>query len=802
MAKADDLGRTNKKAVRKDGRTKTTKKTSVKRPSFIWSAVSLVLKVVVTGIIGLVAVAGLYGSIVAGDVTERFDGVRWTIPSRVYSDNLLMYPGQGLPLKQLTRRLDRLGYRKVDSRPKAEGQYRVARRTVTAYLRKVYSPASVGRSSPVVDRPAMQVRFVFGEGIIESITDLGAKEDVPIIELEPEELMQVFGEQHQSRQLVSVDQVPEALVDAVLAAEDAGFYGHFGFDVSAIARALYVNVMAGGVRQGGSTLTQQLAKTFFLTPERNVLRKLKELVIAVLIESSYDKKTILEIYLNEVYLGQRGSVSVHGFGEAAKFYFGKPVDRLSVAQCATLAGIIRGPNRYSPYKHPRRALERRNQVLAAMAEAGTIDDKTLTVSLQSGLETVNFTPYKRTAPFFFDYLASQLATMYPQDELTRIGLSLYTTLDVGVQQEAERALAAGLARLEKKKPALKRDDPNQKLQGAVVVLEPSTGHVIAMVGGRDYGVSQFNRITQARRQPGSAFKPFAYLTALDSMNLTDTLSNEPRTYRIHGKRWRPHNYDGQSGGVVTLREALTKSMNIPTVDLAERIGLEPIIETARDFGITTSLEPQLSLVLGSFEVSPLELTLAYAALAHDGVLPNALSLTKVVTDQGKVVRRQHQKLRTVTSPARAYMMSSVLRDVVKQGTARALKAYGIDFPVAGKTGTTNNYRDAWFVGYTPELVTLVWVGYDDGTSLTLPASKVALPIWGDLMRNIGWRISKRWFAPPTNVTEVEICDHNGLIANGSCPDKHIEVFDPNRAPTETCEEHRSSINRLLDAIGF
>ena len=755
------------------------------------------VKAFVTLALGLVAIALIYASLISDEVTERFDGRRWSVPSRVYSDGLILYPGLPVPKTQLIGRLDRLGYRRVTSPPKAEGLYRVRGNTVTAVLRAV--------DLPVLSRPKTAVKISFSgkQGrLIRTMTDAKTKAAIPVLELEPEEIMQVFGRQHESRQLVSVDAVPKALINAVLSAEDAGFFEHFGVDFTAIARALYVNVKAGGVRQGGSTLTQQLAKTFFLTPDRTIVRKLKELVIAFVIEAHYDKKTILEIYLNEIYLGQRGSVAIHGFGEAARFYFGKTITRLDPAECATLAGIIRGPNRYSPYAHPDRARARRDQVLRAMAKNGHIDEQVLASFVKSELGTVAFSPYQRTAPYFFDYLASQLATMYPQDDLSRIGLSMYTTLDVGVQAEAERALREGLAALEKKKPALAREGADKRLQGAIVVLEPSTGNVIAMVGGRSYGDSQFNRITQARRQPGSAFKPFAYLAALDSLDLTSKLDNEPKTYKVNGKRWRPKNYGGESGGEVTLREALTKSLNLPTVDLATKIGLEPVIETARRFGITTPLKPELSLVLGSFEVSPLELAVAYAALAHDGVLPYALSLKSVVNEDGKVVRRQHLKIRSVTTPARAYMMTSVLRDVVDRGTAQRLKRLGINFPVAGKTGTTNDYRDAWFVGYTPDLVALVWVGFDDSTSIRLPASAAAVPIWADLMRSIRWRTSKRWFVVPEGVQEASICTETGLLATDGCPHTVHEAFESTRAPAETCAEHRTSIRRFLDAIGL
>ena len=763
--------------------------------SLVRRTISVVVRVALTLALGAIGTGLCYAALVTGSVSRRFDGRKWSVPSRVYSDILLMYPGQRLSSKQFIARIDRLGYQRTKGKV-AEGQYRVSRRTVTVGLRPI--------EVPVLSREAMTVQVDFGKsGAVATMKNVVTGETLPILELEPEELMQVFGEQHESRLLVSVEQVPKDLIRAVLAAEDADFFSHWGVDVTAIMRALYVNVKAGGVQQGGSTLTQQLAKTFFLSPKRTVTRKLKEIVIALIIEQKYSKNEILEIYLNEVYLGQRGTVAVHGFGEAARFYFGKPLERLNAAQCATLAGIIRGPNRYAPFAHPEATTKRRNQVLQAMHQRRDLDDEALAAAVSSPLGLVEFAPYTRTAPYFFDYLASQLSTMYPQTDLSRIGLKMYTTLDVGVQEQAERALAEGLARLEKKHERLKRNEPDKQLQGAIVVLQPSSGHVIAMVGGRDYGRSQFNRITQAKRQPGSAFKPFVLLSALDTFPLTAKFNNEPKTYRdATGKRWRPKNYGGEYGGTVSIRKAITSSLNLPTIDLAEQVGLPKVIETARTFGLTTNLEPRLSLALGAFEVVPLELATAYAAFAHDGVLPVPLSLQSVVDEDDQEVRRQHFKLKSVTTPARAFMVGSVLRDVVEHGTARGLKGRGIKYPVAGKTGTTNAYRDAWFVGYTPDLVALVWVGFDDGTSLKLAASRVAVPIWADLMNTIGWRTSKRWFAAPEGVVEAKVCADTGHLAHGSCPHPINELYEPHAVPTETCEEHRSSFRRFLDSLGF
>lgn len=730
-------------------------------------------------------VAVTYGVYLSGQIAKRFEGRRWSVPSRIYSDSFVVYPGQRLTARQLSERLGLLGYRRVTKRPRAEGEYRPQPAAITARLRTVHLP--------VIDRSAHTVRVTFANGKVRDIRNLSTRKILPLMELEPQELMRVFGDQRESRHLVSLAEVPPVLVDAVLAAEDSGFFEHAGFDLGAIARALYVNVRAGAVRQGASTITQQLAKNFFLTPERTISRKLRELMIAVVMETMYSKDTILELYLNEIYLGQKGSVSVHGVGEAARFYFGKSIQELSLSDSATLAGLIRAPNIYSPHVNAKAARKRRNQVLRAMHAQKRIDKAALAGSLKTGIKTTSFMPYTRTAPYFFDYVTAQLKALYPGADLSQLGLSLYTTLDVGVQTAAEEALRTGLQKLEKAQPKLRRDRTAKKLEGAVVVLEPSTGHILAMVGGRNYGKSQFNRMTQARRQPGSAFKPFVYLAALERFNLTESLDNEPKVFRVGDKRWEPKNHGDEYGGRVYMREGLARSLNLPTVDLARKIRLKPIIDTARAFGLTTPLKPEPSLALGAFEVVPLELAVAYAALAADGVLPHPLSVRSVTDENGKVLHRRHLKIRSVTTPARAFLMSSLLRSAVTDGTGSRLRHLGIGFPVAGKTGTTNDYRDAWFVGYTPELVALVWVGFDNGDSLERPASAVALPIWADLMRQIRWRMSETWFAAPAEIVTAVVCGDSGAAAVEACPNQLEEFFESERAPTEPCPLHSSAM---------
>jgi penicillin-binding protein 1B len=581
------------------------------------------------------------------------------------------------------------------------------------------------------------------------------------------------------------------VVHAVLAAEDSRFFEHRGLDPLGILRALYTNLRSGDIRQGGSTITQQLAKNYFLTPERTWARKVKEAFMALIMEAMYDKKAILEIYLNEIYLGQKESVSINGIGEASTFYFGKSVDELSVSEGAVIAGLIRAPNLFSPYADRNRCRARRDSVLEAMHKHQWLTAEQLRTAMATPLVTSGYEAYVRRAPYFMDYLSHQLGSLYPREALTSLGLSLFTTLDTQVQMAAEDALLKGLKRLEDANPRLKRKDPEKKLQGAIVVMQPKTGYILAMVGGRDYGVSQFNRITQAKRQPGSAFKPFVFLPSLDSFTPASILSNEPKTYKINGNEWRPENYIPVPETRISMRDALSKSVNRATVDLAMKLGLDPVVKTASVFGFSTPLKPYPSIALGAFEVVPLELARAYCAFAADGILPVPLSLKEVLDESGKILERRHMSVQGVTTPGKAFLITSMLRSTVEQGTARSLKDMGIRFPAAGKTGTTNEFKDGWFVGYTPEVMALIWVGFDDGTSLQAPASALTLPLWADLMSAIPHHVSGSWFKTPPDIVVETVCKESGQRALASgCPLTLEEYFLAENTPKERCTLHR------------
>ncbi|MBM4309991.1 MAG: PBP1A family penicillin-binding protein, partial [Deltaproteobacteria bacterium] len=753
---------------------------SIGRRLFIF-AVKLAVYACLLGA-GVLTIYTLY---VSEQVQERFAGRRWSIPSRVYSDTTLLYPGRPATAALLESTLKNLSYRPVQRMPDAPGEYRVRGSSIEISLRELTVP---GRQ-----RPAFPVRIQLAGGQIESIRDCLNEEPLHTLELEPEEVMLFFGPLREQRELIALGSMPPHLLHAVLAAEDRRFYEHAGIDPVGILRAALINLRHGGVRAGGSTITQQLAKCYFLTPERSFLRKFKELCIALSMELRYSKDEILEIYLNEIYLGQKGSVSISGIAEASKFYFGKRAEDLSVAEAATIAGLIRAPNRYSPYADAERSRERRNAVIAAMQENGWLSADDGRAAGEAPIETAGYTARPRIAAYFMDYVARQLHELYSADDLANLGLSIHTTIDAQVQRSAEQALERGLKRLEARFPQFKSPDPDKKLQGAIVVMQPRTGAILAMVGGRDYGESQFNRITQARRQPGSAFKPIVYLSALDRLTPATMLSNEPVTYNLHGRLWSPKNYDDKAPPQLLLRDALALSVNRAAVAAAMQTGLERIIACARSLGITSKLEPYPSMALGSFEIIPLELARAYCCFAADGMLPYPRALSLVTDEQGRILEQRHMEIKRAITPAKAFLISSLLQSVVSDGTARGLRAMGVTFPSAGKTGTTDDNRDAWYVGYTPDIVALVWVGFDDGRNVRSTGSGAALPIWAELMLAIPQHISGTWLAQPPGIIRFTICRRSGMPADsGACSETRVEYFLTENVPDQTCTMCRST----------
>ena len=737
----------------------------------------------------------VYGGYLWGRIEKRFSARRWQVPSTLYSDTTLLYPGQLYRLGVLKRKLGRLGYKQTKYSPVRKGDMRLTRSVAEIYLRDLTTPAR--------NRPGFPATVRFDGERIKSIERTDQHVFLPLLELEPEEIGQFYGSQWERRQLISIRQVPSHLVHAVLAAEDARFYDHHGFDPRGILRAVYINVRHGAIRQGGSTITQQLAKNYFLTAERTLSRKFTELMMALVIELKYEKEEILEIYLNEIYFGQKGSAAINGVGEAARFYFGKTVQDLSLVEAALLAGLIKSPGRYSPFVDLQRSRERRDAVLAAMHARKWITEPQLQRALAIGVEVVKTAVPENRAPYFMDYLAQQLETLYSQQNLSSLGMSIFTTMDTHVQDAAERALQKGLARLEKANPSLRRSDPQQQLQGAVVVMQPKTGYLLALVGGRDYQTSQYNRAVQSRRQPGSAFKPFVYLAALDRLTPSSRLSNLEKSYTVNGKPWKPQNFTDDVELEVSVRTALKLSHNRATVDLAMQTGLDQLVALTGKFQFSTPFKAYPSLALGAFEVVPIELARAYCALAAEGVLPYPMSLKDVVDENNRVQQRTHISFEQVTTAAKAFVVSDMLTSVVTEGTARSLQRWGLYRSVAGKTGTTNDFRDGWFIGYTPEILALVWVGFDNGDSIQNTGASAALPIWAELMRALPWYLSGPGFRQPDGVEIKTVCSQSGLLADGrTCPFPIQEFFLEQNSPTERCPIHasKSRLKRIIDGI--
>jgi penicillin-binding protein 1B len=725
-------------------------------------------------------------------VRARFDGQRFQVPSRVFSAPTLLAAGVDWKQIELRDALTRLGYQEVAAdAPKIEpGRYVWQGDRVRIHLRAFEHP-----SRP---EPSRLVELRLDGREIASVRDLEADRELGGALLEPEIVGSYYGPHREQRELVRLDEVPRQVIDAILSVEDQRFEEHHGLDPIRIVGAMLANLRAGGTVQGGSTLTQQLVKNFFLTPERSLRRKLREAAISLLVEARYSKDEILECYLNEIYLAQRGGTEVHGVGEASRLYFGKPVQELDVAEAALIAAVIPGPNAISPYKNPERALARRDLVLDLMHEQGRIDDATWTFAKAEPLRLSAITPEPGEARYFLDVLRRQLPEVYANEELSKVlskeGLRIYSTLDLRLQRAAARALRDGLDGLEKRFPKLKAEESDKRIQGCVIALRPATGEVLALVGGRDYGQSQFDRCTQARRQMGSVFKPFVYMAALEpgtrgpTITLASHLDDEPVSIATPSGPWTPVNYDKKFRGNVSVRTALENSLNVPTVRLSQEVGIDAIADLARRFGIESPLPLVPSLALGVADVAPIEVARAYAAIANGGVRPEIRTFEDAFDAQGNPVSRPEPSSERVIDAGTAFLGVSLLEGVVDRGTAASVRSAGIEGAVAGKTGTTDDGRDAWFAGFTPDLVVVVWVGFDEPRKTALTGASGALPIWTRFVLDATGGHVRGSFEPPDEVQLVAIEPATGAQALDGCPERANEWFLLGTEPTRTCPE--------------
>ncbi|MBI3783732.1 MAG: PBP1A family penicillin-binding protein [Deltaproteobacteria bacterium] len=721
-------------------------------------------------------------------VTERFRTHRWSFPSKIYSDATLIYPGLDLKAVGFFDRLRDLGYRQVDDRVQQQGEYRCDADSACDLF--LHEPL------PGAAKPIRHIRFEVSSGNVSRIADVDSGAEVFSFELEPAVITGLYEGVWEERHLVALPDVPPLLIRAIIDTEDQRFYQHRGVDVVGVLRALWVNATKRRLVQGGSTLTQQLMKNFFLTDARNLRRKLREAVMALIVEHRFSKEEILENYLNEIYLGQRGAQGIYGVWEASRFYFAKAPHELSIAEMALLAGLIRGPNYYSPFRDAERALHRRNIVLTVMREQGDIDQVQYDAAIQERLRLAPIPTKAKDAPYFVDFVRKELADLYPADLLTSEGMLIFTSLDMHLQRLAEQTLQDGLAQLEKRYPRLHADDPADQLQACLIVVQPQTGAIKAMMGGRDYRFTQFNRCTQALRQPGSVFKPFTYLAAFEKTRHSDHpinpathVEDEPFTWEYEKRSWTPSNYKRHYMGMVSVRQALEHSLNAATARIAYDVGLDSILETARRLGITTPLPSYPSVILGSAEVAPFEVAQAFAALANGGLRAQPLSIKRVLDRSGVPLDRRPVEVEQAVPADTAYLVTHLLEGVLDHGTAAAARRLGFRRPAAGKTGTTNDYRDAWFVGFTPDLLAVVWVGFDQKRPLNLAGGEAALPIWTAFMKEATAGMPQGEFIPPPGVSIVKIDPVSGQLATSGCPESIEESFYSDQAPTVPCALH-------------
>jgi penicillin-binding protein 1B len=730
------------------------------------------------------------------EVGRRFEGRLWDFPSRVYSDRLVLTPGSAASADAIARRLDRCGYARIEGAPASPGQYRRRSDRLDVDLR-----ASAG---PWGETASRRVLIRFASGNVASVEGVDGR-PLPRVELDPELLALLSGPQQEEREVVRLEEVPRRLVQAVLAAEDSRYYSHPGVDPLAILRAAFADVRSARIVQGGSTITQQTVKNLYLGQERTWWRKLREALLAVVLDARYSKDRILEVYLNEAYLGQRGPVAVCGVASAARFYFGKDLAHLTLGECAILAGLIRNPGGYNPFAHPGPAIARRDQILRAMADEGQVRQAEVDAARSEPLRLASGKEGHSRAPYVVDLVRSQLAELYTPAQLAREGLRIYTTLDTTLQEAAQEALRAGLDRLDRER-LVRGKDHGRRLEGCALVMRPSSGAVLALVGGRDYGGSQFNRAVQARRQAGSSFKPFVYLAGFEAairgreggLTPATVLDDSPIEISAGGRTWRPLNYDGEFRGPVTARQALEQSLNVPTVRAALLVGLKEVARTAERCGLG-GLEPYPSIALGAQEVSPLDLASAYGVFANGGKRAEARIVREVTSREGEPLERRRRDAIQVVTPQAAWLVTDMMRGVLVRGTAASSQALGFRGNAAGKTGTTDDTRDAWFVGFTPDVLAAVWVGYDDNTRTGLTGASGALPIWVDILRR-GGQFTDAPFPEPEGIVREEVDPETGGLAVAGCPARVEEVFAEGTEPVDDCPLHSRGFKGWLRKV--
>ena len=739
-------------------------------------------------------------------IDARLHGERERSLPRVYARPLDVRRGETLSEPELVARLNDLGYAQ---RPtvQAPGEFAIARNAVLLMPR---AGAFSGKTIRVTF-PAPPVRRASGpppappRGI--TALDVTAGTGKPVraeaVTLDPPLLTALMTSgAREKRRRVELDAIPKRMQEAVIAIEDQSYYSHPGVNPFSVIRAAVVNAIGSNkYAVGGSTITQQLARMFFLTDEfnselqsgsRSYRRKVQEAFMSLVLERRASKDEILELYLNDVYLGQRGSFAIHGVAEASRLFFGKDVANLTVGEAAMIAGVIQNPGQHSPFVNPKNAIERRDVVLRAMADEDYITTEVAERANREPLQ-VSARSVDNEAPYFVDMVGQEIADTFPGLTAQENSVDVHTTLDINLQRLAIEAVRDGLTRVDE---MLARRKRNGRAQAALLAVDPRTGEILAMVGGRSYNQSQYNRAIVARRQPGSVFKPFVYLAAFERAaeegrsDLTPaSLTNDtPEIFTFNNQTWEPKNYD-EYDGEITWRRALAMSRNLGTIHVGEKVGFDKVADVWKRVGVGTPPQGYPAITLGVFELTPLEVAQAYTLFTNGGAVRSLKVIDRVDAGE-RHLSPKDPPLRRVARPDTTYLVTNMMRSVLNEGTGAGARAAGFTLDAAGKSGTTNDLRDAWFVGFTPELLTVVWVGFDDNQPVSLSGGQAALPIWTQFMKNATAGRPSVEFEAPEGITFVDIDRDTGKLAVPGCPRTFTESFLAGTAPTEYCELHR------------
>ncbi len=709
-------------------------------------------------------------------VVERLHKADSSSLSAVYSDMLTVASGPGTDLTKLRDQLIKRRYRETTESPSSPGEFSYRNGDLALITREFRSP----------------------DGRLRESTRISLQQDMADAPkqfyLEPQVVAVLGNGDVRAAENKSLDSFPELLRAAVIAIEDERFYAHHGVDLQGIARAAAKNILAMAIVEGGSTITQQLAKNLLFSPTRSFGRKVMELFASFSLENHLSKDQILEMYLNEIYLGQEGSVAIHGFAKASNVFFGKNVEDLSLAECAMLAGIIKAPSYYSPRRHTDRAVERRNVVLAKMLELRVISRQAYDTAVRSKPNIVQESLHQRHASHFVAYLESTLQSYFDFDTAVQQGLSIFTGIDVDMQECAETAISEGIKNLEKNYPSLRKK--GQPIETGLVAVEPFSGKVRAWVGGRNYSENQFDHVAQAKRQIGSTVKAFLYLTALDkslnSYKVATPISiledNPMKVNLVTQQTWEPENFDKEFRGDVTLRYALENSLNLPAVYTAQKFGIKALAKTLTSFKLAENILPVPSLALGALDTSLLNLTSAYSGIANGGILASARPFISAVDQDGQIIASANISETKLADENAVYVLTDMLKGVVERGTGKGIRKLGYQYPVAGKTGTSNETRDNWFVGFTPDLAAGVWVGYDDNKKIGLTGGVTAAPIWTAFMQCVTRYHTPDDFVVPPGVIFVDIDAETRKRVTPECPSDHPikEVFVRGTEPLPDC----------------